>query len=86
MEKGTEETMYEDRLSLSSSTDDTSQGDNAGLLSGRRRAAKNNKRIVVYCAAVAMLWISSLILVMKITQGHCPRDGFAYGFDTDLGK
>lgn len=71
-----------------SSLDEDSEHD-IGLLTGQQKSfARTGSKLRGYLvfAAVAVLWILSLVSAIKLSSRGCSRDGFAAGFDTDLGE
>lgn len=73
---------------LSSSSDEDSEH-GIGLLSGQQqrfaRSEGKARGYLAYATAV-VLWILSLVLAVKLSSRGCSKDGFAAGFDTDLGE
>ena len=58
-----------------------------GLLTGQQRLLPGgNLRGYLVYATIAVLWILSLFSTAKISSRGCSKDGFAAGFDTDLGE
>lgn len=60
-----------------------------GLLTGQQRHfSKPGSKLRGYLAyaATTVLWILSLMLTVKLSSRSCRIDGFASGFDTDLGE
>lgn len=60
-----------------------------GLLTGKQRFFSrpgSNLRGYLVHATIAVLWILSLFSTARISSRGCSKDGFAAGFDTDLGE
>lgn len=73
---------------LPTSSDEYSEH-GVGLLTGQQRHfSKPGSKLRGYLAyaATTVLWILSLMLTVKISSRSCRKDGFASGFDTDLGE
>lgn len=76
------------RDSLSTSVDEDSEH-GVGLLTGQQRLfsrPRSNLRGYLVYAAIAVLWILSLFSTARLSSKSCSKDGFAAGFDTDLGE
>lgn len=76
------------RDSLSSSLDEDSEHW-IGLLTGQQHSISRSGgklRCYLAYAAAAVLWILSLVSAVKLSSRGCSKDGFAAGFDTDLGE
>lgn len=73
---------------LCTSVDEDSEH-GVGLLTGKQRLflrpGSNLRGYLVY-ATIAVLWILSLFSIAKLSSRGCSKDGFAAGFDTDLGE
>lgn len=79
---------HDPRDSLSSSSDEDSEH-GIGLLTGQQRRltrpGSKTRGYLAYTTAV-VLWILSLVSAVKLSLRGCSKDGFAAGFDTDLGE
>lgn len=83
-----DKSRHDSRDSFSSSLDGDSEH-GVGFLTGRsKRPAKSGSKLPGYLAfaAVAVLWVLSLVSAVKLSSRGCSGDGFATGFETDLGK
>lgn len=72
-------------ISLSSDEDEEPR---IGLLT-RHQPIKGTSRKVrstLICTSIAVLWMLSLVVPVKIASRGCHTDGSAAGFDTDLGE
>lgn len=72
---------------LSSLDEDSEHG--IGLLTGQQQHfARSGSKLTCYLtyAAIAVLWILSLVSAVSLSSRGCSKDGFAAGFDTDLGE
>lgn len=72
---------------VSSLDEDSEHG--IGLLTGQQQhVARSGSKLRCYLtyAAIALLWILSLVSAVSLSSRGCSKDGFAAGFDTDLGE
>lgn len=83
-----EKSEHGSRDLLCTSVDEDSEH-GVGLLTGKQRLFKrpgSNLRGYLVYATIVVLWILSLFSTARISSRGCSKDGFAAGFDTDLGE